>query len=317
MPYSAMGARLKGLRARSALAITGLLAASWIAAAPLDVVRECAATASAGLSGIKDLTAACPQLPEALDALGLTEFLYDGWREQLNVHGLRDLWELVNRYAEPRWKAAPDVAAMAEILKELKREQAPQSESWWSSFKIWLKNWLSHSDSSVVQWLNRRLGGWLASAEASPTLLKVISYCSTALVLLAAALVILREIKAAGVLRRPPAARAARSSQTTVSSPDSAGLSAPVVQRLNELLRRLVDILVRTGRLKAERSLTHRELIVRSSFDDDSQRAAFARVAGTAESIVYGPTGAVPDQLAQALEQGERLVERLSRSSPP
>jgi hypothetical protein len=308
-----VSARLPALRTRSILALGGLLASSWIVAAPLDVVRACAATASPGLSGIKDLAASCPQLPDALATLGLEDVLEEGWREQLNTNALRGLTELADRYRGAKWQT-PDTAALAGILSAMKREQAPQSESWWESLKAWFKHWLSQSNSSVLQWLNRWLDAWLSPTKVSAALVKVIAYCSTALVLLAALVVIVNELKAAGVLRRRPrAADAAHRGKILEASGEGGAVALPTgSHRLTELLRVLVNLLMRTGRLKMERSLTHRELIAHSSFDNEAQRAAFAGVARTAETMLYGPNGAAPEQLAHAIEQGEGLVAGLS-----
>jgi hypothetical protein len=80
------------------------------------------------------------------------------------------------------------------------------------------------------------------------------------------------------------------------------------------LLRELVSRLVQTRRLDRERSLTHRELVARSAFDSETQRAAFATVAGTAESIVYGPRGATLEDLNTALSGGHTLLAQITNS---
>jgi len=276
-------------------------------------VRECAARASPALSGIKDLGAACPDLAVALTSLGFDNVLYDAWRERLTVEGLRDLAELADHYAGSRWMGAPNPVALPEILEALKHEQAPQSESWWDSIKAWLKQRLP---PSLLQWLDRWLGSWLSPTQVSPTLVKIIAYCSTAVVLLAAVIVIVNELKAAGVLRRRrgPPRKALPAGIAEAGTAGNDGAQSPVSHRLNELLRLLVNILMQTGRLKAERSLTHRELIARSSFDSEWQRAAFARVARTAETMLYGSSGTQPEHLAHTIEQGELLAAGLSES---
>jgi hypothetical protein len=81
------------------------------------------------------------------------------------------------------------------------------------------------------------------------------------------------------------------------------------------LLQLLVNRLVQTGRLRAERSLTHRELVVRSRFDSESQRLLFATVANTAETLLYGSESAAPEQLSSVLQQGQTLLRQLSGSS--
>ena len=72
---------------------------------------------------------------------------------------------------------------------------------------------------------------------------------------------------------------------------------------------------MQTGRLETERSLTHRELVTRSTFDDESQRAVFAAVAGTAESILYGPQDAAQERLDTVMDEGRALLTQLSDPS--
>ena len=62
----------------------------------------------------------------------------------------------------------------------------------------------------------------------------------------------------------------------------------PVDRKASMLLRMLVTTLVQSGRLRTERSLTHRELCARAAFDDAQQRESFQRVAALAERTVYG-----------------------------
>jgi hypothetical protein len=287
------------------------LLASWVAAAPIDVLRGCAASASGTISGIKNLKAACPQLEDALQSLGLEQILYDDWR--LNGDALRDLAKLAEDYGGSRPAGGPDAAALPDILKTLEREQTPQPKSWWDAFRAWLKTWLTHH-SDALTWLDR----WLERLEQSMTLVNVITYSLIALVLMAAAAVIVNELKASGSLRRRQSrmAPAANEPSSAAASSDS-GRSEPLApaDRLKALLRMLVSRLLQARRLKTERSLTHRELVAQSIFDDESQRVVFARVAGSAEAILYGPRGAALDQLDKVIQEGQTLLAQLPDSS--
>jgi hypothetical protein len=300
-------------RSRQRLAaLLGLaLLCSWGAAAPLDVLRDCAASAPSAISGLKDLTAACPQLQDALHSLGLEQILYDGWR--LNRDTLQDLAKLAEDYGGVRPAGAPDAAALPGILKTLAREQTPLPKSWWDVFRAWLRTWLTqHSDA--LSWLDR----WLERIGQSMTMVNVITYSLVALVLAAAGAVIVNELKASGSLRRGRrgTARAANESASAAVSSDSAPLAAVgPADRLKALLRLLVGRLLQTRRLKTERSLTHRELVAQSIFDDESQRAVFARVAGGAEALLYGPRGAAPDQLDRVIQEGQTLLAQLPDAS--
>jgi hypothetical protein len=295
-----------GLGPRIAVAIAGALAWSSLAAAPVDVVRDCAAKASPAIAGIKDLGPACPDLAEALKALGLTPMLSDGWQEQINTDVLRDLANLAEGYGKSRPRDLPDLAALRGILKTLEREQTPLSQSWWDAFKAWIAH-----HSNALSWLER----WLGRLGESTTLFNLISYSLVALVLLAAVVVIVNELKVGGARWRRRRAAAAALNPAGGGVDSGALPPGALADGLAELLRALVSRLMQTRRLKTERSLTHRELVTRSTFDNESQRAAFAAVAGTAESILYGAHGAAPDELNKVLLEGRALLAQLSDTS--
>jgi hypothetical protein len=288
------------------MAIAGMLAWSSLAAAPVDVVRDCAAKASPAIAGIKDLSPACPDLAQALEAIGLTPMLSDGWQEQINTDALRDLANLAEGYGESRPKVSPDIAALPGILKALEREQTPLSQSWWDAFKAWL----AHHSNALS-----RLERWLGRFGQSTRLFNLISYSLVALVLMTAVAVIVNELKVGGARWRRRRAAAAALNPARAGVDSEALQSGALADGLAELLRALVSRLMQTRRLETERSLTHRELVTRSTFDDESQRAAFAAVAGTAESILYGAHGAAPDELNKVLLEGRALLAQLSDTS--
>ena len=311
-----MNLHFGSLRVRLLLAMGSLIASTCLAAAPLDVVRDCAAAASPTLHGVKDLGAACPQLQAAIGTLGLDEILYEGWQDKLNIFALQDAVVLAERYSGSKWHGAPDTAELPAILQTLKDQQAPQAVAWWHSFKNWLKRWLDHSDSSIAKGLKHLLDNWLARAEVSSGVMDVFIYVVTILAAIGAVVVIARELKAAGIGRRfgrmrPAIGADQNASNYTLQADEgsAADLSSPA-----GVLRALVGRLLQSGRLATERSLTHRELVARSSFDSEAQKTAFAGVARTAEAILYGSLAASPEFLEQVTRRGRELLQQLSRS---
>jgi ABC-type multidrug transport system fused ATPase/permease subunit len=300
-------------RARLILGSVGLLLSSWLAAAPLDVVRQCADTASPTLNGVQALEAVCPGLQDALAAAGFDKILIEGWRQKMNAHALAELSGLALHYSQGQ-RHAPDTASLSKALESL-QEQAPKTSSWWQSLKIWLKNWLSHSDSTLASWLNRLLDRWSASTDVSVTFLKIVTYCLTALVVVAAVVIVVREIRAAGVGRRAQRRAGAESQNPVTPEADlELGLVAgSATDALAALLRALVRRLLQLGRLRADRSLTHRELVLRSVFESEEQRAAFAAVAFGAESNFYGPRGRTRDSSDDVKRRGEALLAQLAQ----
>ncbi|MGB6354610.1 MAG: hypothetical protein WBF21_11580 [Steroidobacteraceae bacterium] len=287
-------------------AIAALLAGSWSTAAPIDVLSACAAKAAPEANGIEALGAACPQLADALQSLGLEPMLYDGWQGQLNRDALRDLVTLAQNYGGSKPADAPDVALLPGILKALTQEQIPARTSWWDAFVSWLKTRLWDRLGGALT----RLGNWLDHIRRSTTWFDNIAYTLVGLLAAAAAAVIWSEWRAGGARRRrPPVAQAGSPAEESVMPERPAFAAEPT-----ELLRAIVSRLMQTGRLRAERSLTHRELVARGVFDDDSQRAVFAAVAGAAESIFYGPPGGAPERWNSLLEDGRSLLAQLSNS---
>ena len=301
-------------RARSlfTVALAGLLGSMSLGAAPVDIIRDCAAKAPAGVSGVKDLNSACPGLEDALRVLGLDEMLYDGWRERLNRDSLRDVAQLVDGYGGSTPAAPPDVSALTGVLKALAGEQTPHLESWWDAFKAWLGTWLRSHDSDSLSWLDHLL----ERLRQSMTVLNAILYSLIGLVLLAAAWVVVNELKAAGLIagrNQPAPATPGTKAAAGVALMDSEPMA--LADHLSVLLRLLVNRLMQTGRLVTERSLTHRELVLHSTFDSEAQRAVFAAVAGSAESILYGARSAAPEHLQSVLQQGQALLAELPNSS--
>jgi hypothetical protein len=297
-----------------ALALPGLLHPVPLRAEPLEIVQTCARQVSAGASGLKNLGAVCPELEGALQKLGLDRTLYEGWRERLNRDSLIDVARLIERYRGSSPAAAPKVSSLDGILKALAREQAPAPKSWWDALKAWLNSWLNSHDADSLSWLDRLL----ERIRQSVTLLNAIQYVLLGLVVLAAAWVVINEFKAAGLTagkrKRAASGGGARKMSTGAAAalaPDPTAMS----DRLSELLQLLVMRLTQSGRLKAERSLTHRELVVRSAFDSDSQRAVFANVAETAECMLYGARGVASERVGRVLREGRILLAQLPGSS--
>lgn len=298
---------------RLALALGSLIATNCFATAPLDTLRECAVTASSGLHGLKALRGVCPDLPAALDSLGLDKVLFDGWSENLNVHGLHDLIALNYRYTRPSGSSVLDASAVPGILQALKAEQAAPEVSWWRSFKNWIKQWLEHSDSSIAKWIKHLLDGVLSSAKVSSGFLQAFVYIVTIFAALGAVAVIVYELRAAGFVDRYRRKRAAVNSTEDSPSRSLSDEEPPgQADTPAAVLRALVGRLLQTGRLATERSLTHRELITRAAFDGEVQKGVFARVARCAEGNMYGAEPAASEVAEVVTRQGWELLQQLS-----
>jgi hypothetical protein len=77
------------------------------------------------------------------------------------------------------------------------------------------------------------------------------------------------------------------------------------------LLHMLVATLVNIGRLRTERSLTHRELSSRASLEEQAQRECFQRVAALGERAVYGGGNVSAEEIESVVAAGRSLNTQL------
>jgi hypothetical protein len=299
--------RTAGFPAVAGLVALGLLATAAMAA-PVDVIQACGSSASPTLTGIDKLAAVCPDLESAITSTGLDRALPRGWRERLSSAQLHDLVAIADRYAAANARATPGTESLGAVLRGL-RAAAPPDKSWWASLKEWLRDWLARSDSAFAKWLRDMAG----RVNVSQGALTIVAYCLAAIIGVVALILGMREFqtwiarrKAASADEQPDGQRAKPAALP--AEPDQPNSDEV---RLSRVLRALVMRLLETGRLSAARSLTHRELVSRSRFDQDGQRGEFAGVTAVAEALVYGPRGAVQSAIPQAIERGESLLAQI------
>jgi hypothetical protein len=288
------------------VAFAALLASSSLPASPADSLRECAARAGQEARSLDALEQKCPELTRALEDLGYANMLSPEQR-RLTSSGLADLAALAARYQAGRSGIAPDIAPVRSIVDGLAREQ--ERSSWWDALKAWLRSLLARDGHGSLSWLNRLLSG-LATAAG------VTTFLAYALLLIVAAVFVIIELRAMGLFARRERNASSASRSPTGASPRAEMLlqSAALTDKPAILLKLLVDGLSRKGRLQAERHLTHRELAARAVLDA-AQRAQFAKVAGAAEGLLYGPAPRSTEGVERIIEEGRELLSQIQRLS--
>lgn len=300
----------KRVWAGSCRALIALLGIGVAVGAPLDDLKDCAERVAPTQIGLRALETTCPRLGATLSQLEIDPWLATAWQDRLDVKQLADLASLLGRYEGAVPSPALDTAALPEILKTLRQTQAPAANPLWQAFKAWVSDWLSRLDSRLGSWVDRLLDRVGSTVSA----VNVLLYGLIGLVLIAAAVVVVSEMRAAGLLRRPGARAPRRKQAPDMPAP---ALHSPVIEALpiyerpSQLLRLLVRRLVETGRIDRERSLTHDELVARGIFDNAEQRAAFRAVAGDAARILYGAQRPPASELEPALAEGRALLSQI------
>lgn len=275
------------------LVLLAFAPAAWCQAAgqdeersPLDVIERCSDSADEESTGLTALEEECPGLTRALEQSGYLPLLSTVERDALDAYDLSDLLQVDSRYAEQGSARELNVGSLGPILESLRAQEPERPLGWFERFKRWLRSMADRQQRDPDNWLSR----WLDQAQVTEAVATTILFVALALILGMTILVILNELRAAGVFRQRSAKEAGSIPGSAVAPADDAiDLDAlPVDRKASMLLRMLVTTLVQSGRLRTERSLTHRELCARATFDDAGQRESFQRVAAFAERTVYG-----------------------------
>jgi len=293
-----------------------------LALPPPDTLQRGAAPKNAAPKVIERLRTLCPGLEQAITDAGMAEQLPAQWQQSLDHNALADVSWLLHRY-QSKPVSGPRVPTLYQVARTLNQPQP--RHGWWQDFKDWLRQLLLKRPSDGSSWLNH----WWSQVSVPQSLLTLILYGLLAAVLVLVAWIIRRELQAAraGTLAVRPDARQA------VTLPTVAGASTPGLAEFDQLplpeqpallLRLLVQALRQSGRLRNDRSLTHRELAARSAFDDQQQHGSFARLSLLAERLLYGAnvpaaaTDAQP-QIEQALAEGRQLYAQMiaTRAAAP
>jgi hypothetical protein len=243
-------------------------------------IARCLARLPSEVSGFDAIIARCPDLEAALAHAGYLELIPWGEREEFDSDSLYELQQLIEREVGER-AAGFDRDSLDEVLASLEQPSNERPLNAFDRFKRWLRERLGANQAGESTWLSR----WLDRIELPESFGEWLLYGLVILTVVAAAAVVLNEARVAGWLR-------ARRSAQVGGSP---GL-APSIDLLGNhardpaslLLQELVNILIRSGRLKFERSLTHRELSAAAQLDNVEQRAAFGELTALAERVLYG-----------------------------
>src|SRR5690606_124576 len=302
---------------RRALLISLLLAPAVLfrtagaAASEWDLIRTCSERADPDTVGLAELEQACPGLEASLAALGYEAFLSDSGRDALSVYGLDDLVHL----GAPRESANATLQteSLHSVLESIEQQANERPPTWWERFKNWLQE-LVRRRSEESSWLEE----WLQKVQPSALVVRTTLFALVALVILLAVLIVINELRAAGVLKRRARDETDVGSALASRSQPGEGLSIAdldslaIQKRPAALLRILVAALVRAGRLRSERSLTYRELTQHARFADDGERASFQRIAAAAERSVYGASALAEQDVELLVREGRALQARLA-----
>ncbi len=262
--------------------------------------------------GYDRIAARCPELMKQLEHGAWVPWLPRGWKESnndLSAGGLRELRDLVNREsAASASHPAPQVGRVNVVLSGLANKG---SGGWWSRFKGWLRSILERRDQTTDEsWFAK-----MASQVGVPqSLRQIVAYVALAAVVLLAGVIILNEMRAAGLLpiRRFLERRARSTRAVATSGPGPVNFEgAPARDKPGLLLELILRKLNERGLLPPAAALTVREMIriVRLAETDD--RSRLSELALAAERVRYSGGEPQVAALDGTISRGRELLQRL------
>jgi len=287
----------------------------------LDAIDSCVLRLNSDIDiGYERVIARCPTLVRRLDESGLSVWLPRDWRRpgnDLSARGLRELREVVSRELIVGATAGgrgrpPGVARVPDILTRLARSEDERG-GWWARAKVWLRNLFEEPEPGADEgWLARIIG----QSGLSQALIELISYVALAIVAVLAVVIVINELRVAGVVGRWRRRFAVRADSLVGVQHDGGlawgdVLSVPLLRRPGLLLELVVGRLVEGGRLRAARGLTVGELTRTARLPGEEDRGRLAALARTAERVRFSNVAVLDVDIAAAVEGGRVLLERI------
>ena len=262
--------------------------------------------------GFDRIAARCPELAHQLEGGVWAAWLPRGWNESgndLSAGGLREFREVVERETNASGaSAAPDVRRLHSILTALDRSR---NESGWSRFKSWLRSILERRDEPTDEgWLTRMV----SHVGVSQSAIRLISYGALTAVVVLAGIIVVNELRAAGLLPRRRSALRKRRELAAAGSSDTGWSDIEQAQpgdRPRLLLELIVRCLSDAGFLPPAGALTVRELTRLALLPEADDRSRLAELALAAERVRYAAAAAQSGDLDGPVARGRLLLERL------
>jgi hypothetical protein len=276
--------------------------------------------------GYERIAGRCPQLSHRLEESGWSPWLPRDWKRSgndLSAGGLRELREILSRELTVRGglqerTRRPNAATLPAILTDLAIANTVRA-GWWTRTKQWLRDVFERTEQDAdAGWLGRLVG----QNGLSQVALELTSYAALMLVVLLAVIIVVNELRVSGVMnrvrrrvaRRPGAsADLAEGGEVTWDEVSA----VPLSRRPQLLLEVIIARLTEGHYLPPARALTVRELTRDARLADEGDRERFAQLARIAERVRFSSSPVPREELAEAVERGRVLFERLAMSAAP
>jgi hypothetical protein len=291
-------------------------------AAARKAIEDCTPRLDTQLDvGFERIAARCPGLARALERSGVEQWLPQGWKEtrnNLSAGSLTELRALIDRELNAHATARkPRVEKLDEVLAGL-GEQQRTTNGTWLRFKRWLRELLERRDRDENEdWFDRMVH----RVGLSDAIGEIVTYVSLGAMVVLALLVVLNELRAAGLLGRRAKSGAAEDEANRMAArpvPTMGEIErAPLVERPRMLLELVAWKLTALRRLPPAGAMTVRELSRAVNLEGAQDRERLATLAMTAERARYAESGVPVDVLESAYARGRELLDSVEKLREP
>ena len=265
--------------------------------------------------GFERIAVRCPDLAQQLEHGAWARWLPRDWRgpgNDLSAASLQELRELATReLATTLSPRSPDVQSLRGVLATLGNKTTEKATGW-SRFKNWLRSiFASREDSDNGGWLTHMI----SRVGFSQSMLDLISYAALATVVALAVLIVLNELRVAGILEKRRAGRRMRGGQRDLRVIESGWQRiqhAQPADRPRLLLELIATRLAGPPFVPPSRALTVRELARTAPVSEPADRARLAELASVAERVRFSGHEVPADMLEEPVAQGRELLDRLA-----
>jgi hypothetical protein len=207
---------------------------------------------------------------------------------------------------------APDVRNLQPILAALAESR---NENAWSRFKSWLRSILERREQPTDEgWFSRMV----SHVGVSQSVIRLITYGALAAVVLLAGVIVVNEVRTAGLF---PKRRSATRRRRELAAAGAAGASWRDIEQaqLRDRPRLLLELIVRRlsdrGFLPPAGALTVRELTRTVRLTEADDRSRLADLALASERVRYSAQGSAAVDLDEPIARGRELLDRLDGSA--
>ena len=272
--------------------------------------------------GFERIAARCPGLAQALERSGVEQWLPQGWKEtrnNLSAGSLTELRSLMDReLATHATQRKPRAEKLGEVLAGLGGERQAANGTW-MRFRRWLRELLERRDRNDREgWFDRMVH----KVGLSDAIGEIVTYASLGAMVVLALVVVLNELRAAGLLGRRSTRADEDESETNAAMsrrvPTLGDIErAAPLDRPRLLLELIAAKLTALRRLPPASAMTARELSRSANLEVAQDRERLASLATTAERARYAESGVPTDALDSAYVQGRELLQNVDRLREP